>query len=150
MNEIDQIEKFYTLWQKKALTKKEFETRKKDLLKQLSDKTGEKYQLIYVVYAAFFGIFGVHNFYIGRWKRGCMQVFLACLALLMVLQLSVGYLILAVITYFLLALWAWLDVLLIQTDGNHKFLKQAKLAQYAYGWLPLVIILWSFVKGMWS
>lgn len=77
MTNIDELEKLGQLYQKKLITKDEFEKQKAALLAvENPSENGAKSQGIYILLALFLGGFGVHNFYAGYYKRAVAQLIL--------------------------------------------------------------------------
>ena len=104
--------------------------------KYFGHREGQKSQLIYVVFALFFGAFGIHNFYANRWGRGLIQ-----------LILTVGTGMLGTV---ISSLWSVINIFTIETDGDgHPFDLNAP-AKYICGVLGIFkyfreIVFWSFL-----
>ena len=104
--------------------------------KYFGHREGQKSQLIYVVFALFFGAFGIHNFYANRWGRGLIQ-----------LILTVGTGMLGTV---ISSLWSVINIFTIETDGDgHPFDLNAP-AKYICGGLGIFkyfgeIVFWSFL-----
>ena len=60
---------------------------------------------VYVILGLFFGLLGVHNFYIGRFGVGAAQLLITCILGWFVVGLVIS------------AIWALLDLFLIDKDG---------------------------------
>ena len=132
MSNLNELETLNNLKEKGVITEEEFEKKKQELL-AIKDST-QKSQLAYALLAFFFGALGVHNFYIGRWKKGLAQL------LITLFTLFLG----AVITY----LWAVINIFTIKTDGKGKNLEQCQPAKYICGILGVVAYLtsiWPFL-----
>ena len=74
----EEIDKLASLQDRGILTEDEFLIQKEALLYPNIDPE-RKSRVGYVVFALFLGIFGAHNFYVGRWKRGLCQLLLTIL-----------------------------------------------------------------------
>ena len=104
--------------------------------KYLNHHNGQKSQLIYVVFALFFGAFGIHNFYANRWGRGLIQL---------ILTVGTGMLG-AVIS----SLWSVINIFTIETDGDGRPFDLNAPAKYICGILGIFkyfgeIVFWSFL-----
>ena len=114
-----------------------------DSKKYFGHKEGQKSQLIYVVFALFFGAFGVHNFYANRWGRGLIQL---------LLTVGTGFFG-AVIS----SLWSVFNIFTIETDGDGRVFDLNLPAKYICGILGIFkylgeiivwgILLFNFVTG---
>lgn len=65
-----------------------------------------KSRVTYVLLGLFFGTFGLHNFYAGRYSRAVWQLLLTVLT---------GWL---VIPWIVVAVWSLIDICTVTTDGN--------------------------------
>ncbi len=143
MTDIKDLETLNSLMKKGIITKEEFEKKKKEILNG-SEEFGPKSQLAYVLLAFFFGGLGIHNFYIGRWKKALAQL------LITLFTFFLG----GVITY----LWAVINIFTISTDGKGEKLQPCNTAKYICGILGIVyylyVILWvlpvMFVGGIYG
>lgn len=104
--------------------------------KYFGHREGQKSQLIYVVFALFFGAFGIHNFYANRWGRGLIQ-----------LILTVGTGMLGTV---ISSLWAVINIFTIETDGDGRSFNLNLPAKYICGVLGIFkylgeIIFWGFL-----
>ena len=104
--------------------------------KYFGRKDGQKSQLIYAVFALFFGAFGIHNFYANRWGRGLIQL---------ILTVGTGMLG-AVIS----SLWSVINIFTIETDGDGRPFDLNAPAKYICGILGIFkyfgeIVFWSFL-----
>lgn len=139
MQEINQIERLYVLYQKGALTKSEFKTQKEEIINRFVNDGDRKSQLVYVIYASMFGLFGVHNFYLGRFTRGFFQllpVFFMLLTLINPLFFVVGLIGISIVS-----IWILCNIWLIKTDANGMPLKPCKAAQYICGLICPILTL---------
>ena len=131
MTDIKDLETLSSLMEKGVITKEEFEKKKKEILEG-ETAYGKKSQLAYALLALFFGGLGVHNFYIGRWKKALAQL------LITLFTFFLG----GVITY----LWAVINIFTISTDGKGRKLQPCNTAKYICGILGIVyylyLILW--------
>ena len=146
MQEIENIEHLYELYQKGILKKSEFKTKKAEIIGNFGNRTDQKFQLVYVIYAVLFGWFGVHNFYIGRKKRGWAQLTPFFFLLLGILNFL--FLIPALIGFLIVGIWALCDIWLVRTDGRNIPLKPSQAAQYACGLVYPVLMLLSMGYGL--
>ncbi|MGN0919958.1 MAG: NINE protein [Alphaproteobacteria bacterium] len=126
MQNLESIEKLYELKEKGAISEEEFLQQKTKLLQQTN---GGKNQLAYCLLAFFFGIFGIHNFYVGRWKRGLTQL------LITLLTFFIG----VIITH----LWAIINIFTIHTDAKGNEFEICNPAKYILGILGILSYLWS-------
>lgn len=105
MSGLDELEKLHQLYQKKLITKKEYEEQRQKLLAQnLTANTPRKSRLIYILLALFLGVFGVHNFYAGYIGKGVAQLLLTILSLF--------------ILSFVVYIWAVVEIITVKTDAN--------------------------------
>lgn len=130
MADIKDLETLSSLMEKGVITKEEFEKKKKEILKD-PEEFGPKSQLAYALLAFFFGALGVHNFYIGRWKKALAQL------LITLFTLFLG----SFITY----LWAVINIFTISTDGKGRKLQPCNPAKYILGILGIVSYFFSLL-----
>lgn len=108
MTNINELEKLGQLYQKKLITKAEFEKQKAALLAaENTSENGAKSQGIYILLALFLGGFGVHNFYAGYYKRAVAQLILTILA-----PFTLG------ITALVNFVWIFINIFMIQKDAK--------------------------------
>ena len=133
MNIYDKIEKLYNLYQKGSITEQEYDLKKQKLLNQNLIEIGPKYQVVYAALAFICGGIGVHNYYIGRWKRGLAQT------LICILTLGIG----AIITN----IWAIINIFAIKTDGKNRRLFPSNPAKWTFGILsiPFCLLWWLYI-----
>jgi len=125
MTKLDDLVKLQFLREKGIITEAEFEKEKEKLLIRLKIRDSRKSQLVYVLLAFLFGIFGIHNFYLRRWKQGLGQL------LLTTLTLSLGIII--------TALWTIINILTTHTDGRGNQMEPCPVAKY-------VFLIWSVIN----
>ena len=107
--------------------------------KKTSSKLERKNQIAYCVLALFLGQFGIHNFYVGRWKRGLAQLLLT---LFSPLTLFVSFVVSDV--------WSIINIFTIHTDSEGNEFEPSSIAKWICGG---VAILWflthtaSFILG---
>lgn len=130
MTNLDDLEKLHQLKEKGIISETEFAQQKSKLLQQ----SGKKNQLAYCLLAFFLGIFGVHNFYAGRWKRGLTQL------LITLLTFFVG----VIFTH----LWAIINIFTIHTDAKGNEFEPCKTGKYVCGILGILGYLWSVLGVM--
>ena len=128
MTNLEDLEKLHDLKEKGVISEADFEAKKAQLLQEVGNA---KSQLAYCLLAFFLGIFGIHNFYVGRWKRGLAQLLLTLLTLFM------GVL----VTH----LWAVINIFAIHTDGKGKEFEPCKTAKYICGILGILGYLWTLL-----
>ena len=129
MSNLDDLETLNNLKEKGVITEEEFTKKKQELLEEKD--FGQKSQLAYALLAFFFGALGVHNFYIGRWKKALAQL------LITLFTLFLG----AFITY----LWAIINIFTIKTDGKGEKLQPCNPAKYILGILGIVSYFFSLL-----
>ena len=66
----------------------------------------QKSRGVYIIFALFFGLLGIHNFYAGRYAFGIMQ---------MLITLILGWF---VVGLFISGIWAIIDCFAVSTDGD--------------------------------
>ena len=94
-----------------------------ELLNQNLLEIGPKYQVVYAAFAFVCGGLGVHNYYIGRWKRGLAQT------LICILTLGLG----SIVTN----IWATINIFKIKTDGKNRLLFPSNPAKWTFGILAI-------------
>lgn len=113
------LNNLYTLKHKGIITAEEYKEQKKRLLAHSNDSNDsnnpaiqpteiipcDKSRNIYILLAFLLGSLGVHNFYAARIKRAIGQIVLLCLFFL-------------IFPLFILAIWVFVDMLIIKTDGK--------------------------------
>ena len=110
MSNLDELEKLHKLYQKKLITKKEYDEQREKLLTQNLANNAPKSRLIYILLALFLGIFGVHNFYAGYWGKGLIQLLLTLLSLFL----------LSLIVY----IWVVVEVITVKTDASGQAMRE--------------------------
>ncbi len=118
MSNLEDLEKLFDLKRQGIISEEDFE-RKKNKILNPENSYGNKSQLAYVLLAFFLGYFGIHNFYVGRWKRGLTQL------LITLLTFFIG----SVLTEF----WAVINIFTIHTDGHGDEFQPCKIAKYVFG-----------------
>lgn len=131
---IEEIDKLRKLKEIGAITEEEFD---RLILKSDTENTSleveTKSRGVYIIIAVLFGLLGIHNFYIGRFKRGLLQ-------LLSTILLSVLF------TSAIMWIWILIDVFTVKTDGLGKELSRAGKWVYVFvgliiaGFLSIIII----------
>lgn len=132
MSALDDLEKLALLYRKKVITKKEYELQRQKLLSSV-DGT-RKSQMVYCILAFFLGGYGVHNFYVGRWKQGLGQVLMTLLSMWILSPIS--------------CLWAVINIWVVHTDGRGKEFVPSKGARLTFGILGVLSFLIMFVGSM--
>ncbi len=122
MTNLSEIERLYEMKKNGIISEAEFEAQKTKLLQP---GNGNKNQLVYCLLALFFGVFGIHNFYAGRWKRGLAQL------LISLFTLFLG----ATLTY----LWAIVNIFTIHTDGKGNEFEPSKTGKFILGTLGILV-----------
>ena len=131
MDQTTQLVELENLKNQGMLTEEEFQAQKDAVQSNNADSYEPKSQTVYVVLAFFFGLLGVHNFYIGRWKRGLAQLFLT------LFTLFIG----SIITY----LWVIINIFAMKTDGQGRLMKPSTVAKIICGILTIFGMLWWLV-----
>lgn len=127
-----EIAKLDALYEQGVLTEDELNASKESLLFPYIDPE-RKSRVNYVIFALFLGIFGAHNFYVGRWKRGLCQLLLTLLT--------------CFIGGFFVKIWALVNIFTIKTDGNGKPFIPGKKLDYILGTLAYLIYFLLLVGG---
>lgn len=130
-----EIAKLESLYEQGILTEDELNASKEALLFPYID-SDRKSRVSYVIFALFLGIFGAHNFYAGRWKRGLCQLLLTLLT--------------CFIGGFFVKIWALVNIFTIKTDGNGKPFIPGKKLDYILGTLAYLIYFLLLVVGILS
>ena len=135
MVDIEALSKLSELKEKNIISEEEFQKEKEKLMNQPNSiDANRKSEVAYVLLAFFLGVFGVHNFYVGRWGRGLAQL------LITLLTLFIG----SLITY----LWAIINIFTIRTDKEGRPFEPCPIIRYIFGiigiaqyvWLAIVLI----------
>lgn len=151
MSNLDELEKWAYLKNKKVITLQEFNEQKKRLLnKNLLKFMPQKEAFVYYILAWFFGALGVHNFYIYRIKEAFIQLFtfiLATVSFVWVIMdpsfetqieddsiFSLPLFIGGVLILCLLTLWVWIlvNICTVKVDGKGNLLKPAPRAKIVF------------------
>jgi len=135
MIDINELENLERLKEKKLITSEEYEKLRDDIV---NGKKG-KSQTVYCLLALFLGALGIHNFYIGRWKRGLTQLLMTVLSPLTFF-----------LTYFISAFWSTINIFAIHTDGQEKeFIKNdtAKIICGLFSIFFSLILVFGIVSG---
>lgn len=145
MDSISKLKNLYELKEKGVISQAEYEEQSKTLLLQkegsayseVPQKSGTlkdrqvvyiKSRNVYILLACMLGIFGIHNFYIGRNSRGIWQI----------ICLLTSWLILPLIV---LTVWLFVDMLTIKTDGADEPLTRLNI----WGLLLIIYQSWIFI-----
>lgn len=127
MANLQDLEKLNSLKEQGIISQQEFDKQKEAILKAITISSGRKSQVAYCVLALFLGQLGVHNFYVGRWKRGLAQLLLT---LLFPLTLYVSL--------FISNLWAIINIFSIHTDAKGNEFEPSPVAKWVCGVLGIV------------
>ena len=157
MSQIEDLEKLNELKKKGIITEDEFEQKKQSILssnlKSADVGTSPKSRTVYGVLGFFLGLFGIHNFYLGRKIQGFFQIFVWALLLIgfifsgvMPVFLKKGIFIiggfLLIIYIFVAPLWIGLNLLLTKRDGKKRLMRQdGKTVCMVFG----IIVLLSYL-----
>lgn len=132
----DEFEKLKFLKETGVLSQEEFD--------QLAMRIDSSYQPniddrksrgIYLILAFLLGIFGVHNFYISRFKRGFIQLILT---LILTQFFGLGLLVF---------IWALVDMFVVKTDETGKEMAPSGCVAYILVGLVIVVILLIVLIG---
>lgn len=111
MSHLDELEKLHQLYQKKLITKKEYEKQREKILAQnLEENTPHKNRLIYILLALFLGVFGVHNFYAGYVGKGVIQLLLTVFSLFLL--------------SFIVYIWVIVEIITVKTDASGQPMRE--------------------------
>ena len=155
MSQIEDIEKLDELKKKGIITDAEFEQKKQSILSNNLNSQGEaatspKSRAIYGVLGFFLGIFGIHNFYLGRKIQGFFQILIWLILLIgaifskampahirMIFFIFGGF---SLIVYAVIApFWVGLNLLLTKRDGKKRLMsKDGKTVCTVFGIIILV------------
>ena len=135
MSKFEDLEKLAELKKKKIITEEEFEKKKQALLASSynpdENATSPKSRTVYGVLGFLLGLFGVHNFYLGRKIQGFFQAFVWILLLVGLILPSPAKKIIFIICGFgliiqilVIPIWVGLNLLLTQRDGKKRLMKQ--------------------------
>lgn len=133
MNALTDLEKLAALKKKGVITDAEFEEQKKALLSaqiQAKQVQIQKSGAVYLVLAFLLGIFGVHNFYIGRWVRGLIQLILTLLSPFSLL-----------ISLFGVCIWVIVEMIVTKTDVRGMPLTPAPVLRGVLTAILLILLL---------
>lgn len=109
MSRLSELEKLAELKNKKILSQEEFEQQKQALLSENLKEAGQgtaKSRLAYLLLAWFVGIFGIHNFYVGRNGVGLAQLLITLLTGIFVIPLII------------VGIWVLIEMVTVTQDGN--------------------------------
>ena len=121
MNKLEDLERLANLQKKGILSKEEFEEQKKSLLKSQKETLGQKSTTVYLILAFFFGFLGVHNFYIGSWVKGVIQLILTLLSPLLLF-----------ISLFAVFIWVFVEMIVVKKDAKGIPLKPAPILRIVF------------------
>ena len=131
MADLGNLEQLYNLKEKGIISQEEFEKQKEAILNASSSAAKRKNQIAYCVLALFLGQLGIHNFYVGRWKRGLTQLLLTLLSPLTLF-----------ISFFISLLWSIINIFAIHTDGKENEFDPSPTAKWICG---ILAIIWNLV-----
>ncbi len=149
MNKYDEIEKLARLKEKGVITEEEFKQQKEVLLGQEtpSKDYSSKSMTVYLLLAFFLGIYGVHQFYAGRIKRGLFMLILSIFPLILGIVLpgfasALSFLFLG-IWYIIAFIWVFISICANETDSSGKFMKPNPILRVVL----IVIEVFAFLLG---
>ena len=134
MTDLNELEKLAALKEKGLLTEKEFNEKKKAILagntqdekaKPASEQS-PKSTTAYVVLAFFLGCFGVHNYYIGRWKQATAQLLLTIFSPFTLFASLLANVI-----------WIACNIFSTKTDGKHRVMPENNVLRVVLGIVSL-------------
>lgn len=145
MDTLTDLEKLAGLKKKGVITPIEFEEQKKALLAANLQNKQADYQksgAVYLVLAFFLGTLGIHNFYIGRWVRGVIQLILTILSPFTLF-----------VSLIVVMIWVLVEMIVIRTDGTGQPLTPAPVLRGILSALIIIFLLLPvigilFVGGM--
>lgn len=140
MNEVVNMEKLKKMRDEGKLTEEQFEAQTEALYNKSvasADKNrGAKSGVVYILFAWFFGVVGVHNFYAGFWIRGLIQLILTLTSWLFMY-----------IPLIFVALWAFGELLFQNRDA--KGLLMTGNRSVILG-LRIAAIIWFFLYAYYT
>lgn len=126
------MDKLNELHDNGTISEQDFLEQKQRLYRRIDRFDGEapaaKNGIVYIILAWFFGTIGLHNFYAGYVWRGATQLFLTLTSWLFLF-----------IPLLFTAVWAFLEIMLVNHGGNGLFFKGDRRVIWA---LRLGTILW--------
>lgn len=126
------MDKLNELHDNGTISEQDFLEQKQRLFRRIDRRDGEapaaKNGIVYIILAWFFGTIGLHNFYAGYVWRGATQLFLTLTSWLFLF-----------IPLLFTAVWAFLEIMLVNHGGNGLFFKGDRRIIWA---LRLGTILW--------
>lgn len=150
MNKYDEIEKLAHLKDSGVITEEEFKQQKEALLNQeiQSEDYSSKSMTVYLLLASFLGIYGVHQFYAGRIKRGLFMLILSVLPFILGMILpgvagAISFLFLG-IWYIMAFIWVFASICTNKTDSTGKFMKPNPILRVVL----IVIGVFIFLLGL--
>jgi len=133
MSNFDDLEKLASLKETGVLSKEEFQTQKEILLKKTAAPTQQKELSSYLLLAYFLGVFGAHNFYIGKTTKGVVQLLLTLLT---------GWLIFPL---FLVCIWVFVEICITTKDAKGQDLLPNRALRILFIVLQSLTILLPFL-----
>ena len=133
MDALTDLEKLAGLKKKGVITNAEFEEQKKAILSaqiQAKQVQLQKSGALYLVLAFLVGIFGIHNFYVGRWVRGLIQLILTLLSPISLL-----------ISLFGVCIWVIVEMIVTKTDVRGMPLTPAPVLRGVLTAILLILLL---------
>ncbi len=92
--------------------------------------------IIYIVLAFFLGSIGIHNFYIGYWKRGLTQLVMTLISPYMLF-----------IPLLFTAVWATLEIFLVNHSANGCILSGNRLVIWILRIATALILGWAIISA---
>ena len=133
MDVLTDLEKLAGLKKKGIITDAEFEEQKKALLSaqiQVKQVQLQKSGALYLVLAFLFGIFGIHNFYVGHWVRGLIQLILTLLS-------PISFF----VSLFGVCIWVVVEMIVTKADARGLPLRPAPVLRGVLTAILLILLL---------
>lgn len=133
MDALTDLEKLAGLKKKGVITDAEFEEQKKAILSaqiQAKQIRLQKSGALYLVLAFLLGIFGVHNFYVGRWVRGLIQLILTLFSPISLF-----------VSLFGVCIWVVVEMIVTKTDARGMPLTPAPILRGVLTAILLILLL---------
>ena len=151
MDKYDEIEKLARLKKKGVITEEEFKQQKEALLSQEipTEDYSAKSMTVYLLLAFFLGIYGVHQFYVGRIKRGIFMSVLSVLPLILGMALpglagALSFLFLG-FWYIIAFIWVFVSICATKTDSSGKLMKPNPVLRTVFIVIEVITFLLGFI-----
>lgn len=137
--DFENLEELKALKARGVLSEEQFEQYKnlaaRRILRDRKEEVRSKNAFIYMILAYFGGTLGLHNFYIGHYKRGFIQLFLSLISFYMLY-----------IPLLFVAFWVLAEFLFVNHSANGMPLKGNKAAIWLWRLVGLVFLVFQARK----